>query len=133
MSIDTFQLKEENFNLYAAKNYSNAQCYDITEFEEDLKRFKYIKRLLNKYIEHGELKERLILNHIISLNNVFDPSITAKMLFFKLDGYESYLTPFLTMLGCMPKVIMGLGASNRTIRLVDIHIDRQIESKLASI
>ena len=63
------KLDEFNFLLYAAKHYDNPQCYDTVEFYDDLKRFKYIKRLLNRYVEEGDLKERLILNHIIVLNN----------------------------------------------------------------
>lgn len=128
--IDTIVLSENNFLLYAAAHYNNPQCYDIEEFNEDLKRFKYIKRLLNKYIEYGDIKERLILNHIIALNNVFDPSIIAKMLFVKLDGYEEYLLPFLTLLGCLPKVIYGVGPKNKTILTDKISSDKLIENKL---
>jgi hypothetical protein len=131
--VDMFQISEENFLLYSARNYNNPQCYDVMEFEEDLKRFKYLKRLFNKYIEYGELKERLILNHIISLNNVFGPTATTKMLFFKLIGYESYFTPFLNLLGMMPNVVYGIGVNNETIYSNDIHIDRFIENKLKEI
>ena len=67
------KVDEFNFLLYAAKHYDNPQCYDTVEFYDDLKRIKYIKRLINRYIEEGDLKERLILNHIIILNNVFGP------------------------------------------------------------
>ena len=121
--IDTFNIQESNFMLYAAKNYSNPQCYDIIEFEEDLKRFKYIKRLLNKYIEYGELKERLILNHIISLNNVFGPTAATKMMFFKLQGYESFLAPFLFTLGTLPDRIYGMGINNTVLNCNEIHMD----------
>lgn len=130
---DTVILSENNFILYAAAHYNNPQCYDIEEFNEDLKRFKYIKRLLNKYIEYGDLKERLILNHIISLNNVFDPSIIAKMLFVKLDGYEEYLVPFLNLLGCLPIAIYGVGHKNKTIITNKIFSDKLIEDKLKDI
>ena len=130
---DRTVLTDDNFNLYAAKHYNNPQCFDVEEFEEDLKRFKYIKRLLNKYIEYGDLRERLILNHIISLNNVFDPSITAKMLFVKLAGYESYLVPFLSMLGSLPPVIYGIGKHDRAVKATDIHVDSVIEDRLNTI
>ena len=126
-------ISDENFILYAAAHYDNPQCYDINEFEEDLKRFKYIKRLLNKYIEYGDLKERLILNHIISLNNVFDPQVTAKMLFFKLEGYETYIAPFLSMLGSLPKVVYGLGPTNRTLNTSEIDCDDGVEIRLREI
>ena len=59
------KLDESNFILYAAAHYDNPQCYDTDEFYDDLKRFKYLKRLFNRYKETGELKERLILNHLI--------------------------------------------------------------------
>ena len=65
------QLDDTNFMLYAAAHYDNPQCYDTDEFYDDLKRFKYLKRLLNRYKETGELKERLILNHLTVIYNVF--------------------------------------------------------------
>ena len=63
------QLDDSNFMLYAAANYDNPQLYDTDEFYDDLKRFKYLKRLFNRYKETGELKERLILNHLIVIYN----------------------------------------------------------------
>ena len=81
--MDDDILNENNFILFAAKHYDNPQCHDTTEFFDDLKRFKYLKRLFSKYEEHGELKERLILNHLIILYNVFGVS-TTKMLLYKL-------------------------------------------------
>ena len=65
------ELTEENLFLYAAKHYYNPKFSDIEEFYEDLKRFKYIKRLVNRYLEHDELGERLILNHLIVIFNSF--------------------------------------------------------------
>lgn len=131
--IDTFNIQDTNFMLYAAKNYSNPQCYDVLEFEEDLKRFKYIKRLLNKYIEYGELRERLILNHIISLNNVFGPTAATKMLMFKLQGYESFIAPFLLILGTLPDRLYGMGINNDILECKDIHMDLQIMHVLKDI
>jgi hypothetical protein len=130
---DTVILTESNFILYAAAHYNNPQCYDIEEFNEDLKRFKYVKRLINKYIEYGDLKERLILNHIIALNNVFNPSVIAKMLFVKLEGYEEYLLPFLNLLGCVPMVIYGVGAKNKIIITEKLFSNKNIEQKLREI
>lgn len=98
------QLDEANFILFAAKHYDNPQCHDTVEFFDDLKRFKYLKRLFGKYEESGELRERLILNHLIILYNVFGDQAT-RMLFFKLEGYHSYLKPFVVMLGFMPDKI----------------------------
>ena len=91
------KLDELSFMLYAAKHYTNPGSLDTDEFFSDLKRFKYIKRLLNKYHESGELKERLILNHIIVLFNIFGDSATD-MLFFRLKEYENELATFLVYL-----------------------------------
>ena len=88
-------LTEETFLLYAAKHYDNPQLQSEEEFYDDLKKFKYIKRLFNKYSESGELKERLILNHIVVLTNVFGPEAAVKMLFLRLPEYLHFLKPFL--------------------------------------
>lgn len=79
------KLNEDNFILFAAKNYSNPQCTDINEFYEDLNRFKYLKRLLKRYVEHDDLQYRLILNHIIVLYNLFGIEASNKMLRYKLE------------------------------------------------
>lgn len=102
------RIDDNNFLLFAAKHYDNAQCHDTMEFYDDLKRFKYIKRLFIKYQESGELRERLILNHIIVLYNMFGNEAT-RMLFFKLDGYYTYLKPFLVLLNRMPEKIYNVG------------------------
>jgi hypothetical protein len=73
--------------------YDNPSCHDISEFEEDLKRFQYLRKLFNRYSQFGELRERLILNHLIILYNVFGLN-ASNMLFMKLDGYHEYLKPF---------------------------------------
>src|SRR5574343_530062 len=96
------ELTENNFELYAAKHYDNPRCLDIEEFYDDLARFKYIKRLLRKYKQSGELQERLILNHFIILYNVFGIEAANRMVFFKMEpelwpavktvlGYLNYL------------------------------------------
>ena len=64
-------LNESNFLIYAMHHYDNTQCYSLNEFEDDLKKFLYLKKLLSRYKNNGELKERLILNHIIVLYNIF--------------------------------------------------------------
>lgn len=92
-------LTEDNFLLFAAKNYYNPRCIDADEFYDDLNRFKYVKRLVNRYTNGGELSERLILNHITILLNVFGHESGKKMLEYKL-GQESLniLKPFLVFL-----------------------------------
>lgn len=94
-----FELTEDNLLLYAAKHYYNPQFSDIEEFHEDLKRFKYIKRLVNRYIENDELAERLILNHLIVVFNVFGIEPALKMLELKLnDSHWAVIKPFLIFL-----------------------------------
>ena len=126
------KIDESNFVLYAAKNYDNPQCFDTLEFYEDLSRFKYIKRLFNRYEESGELKERLILNHLIILDNVFGAA-TTKMLFFKLNGHLHLLKPFIILLGFMPDKVYGVGIENKTITSSDIPMDEKIVKLLRKI
>jgi hypothetical protein len=127
------KVDEFNFLLYAAKHYDNPQCYDTVEFYDDLKRFKYIKRLLNRYVEEGDLKERLILNHIIILNNVFGPTATVKMLFLKCKGMEKYLKSFLVFLNLLPEKVENIGIENKTINTKDIPLDQKILEELRKI
>jgi len=92
--------------MYAMKMYNNPQCKNLEEFYEDLDRIKYVKRLLHKYINRGVLRERLILNHIIVLTNLFTPTGSTKMLFFKLDeDMHSPLKTFLLYLNHLPDEI----------------------------
>jgi len=126
------KLDESNFMLYAAKHYDNPQCFDTLEFYEDLSRFKYIKRLFNRYEESGELKERLILNHLIILYNVFCP-VTTRMLFFKLNGHLHLLKPFIILLGFLPDVVVGVGVENKTVYTSDIDMDENIVKLLRKI
>ena len=93
------KLTEQNLLLYAAKHYYNPRFSDIEEFNEDLKRFKYIKRLVNRYLENNILSERLILNHLIILFNVFDIEPALNMLEIKLDDRQwTVVKPFLVFL-----------------------------------
>ena len=98
------KLGESTFLLYAAKYYDNPHCSDIAEFEEDLKRFQYLRKLFGRYRQTGELKERLILNHLIILYNCFGLE-TTNMLFMKLDEYHECLKPFVEYLNFMPEFI----------------------------
>lgn len=95
-------LNEDNFLVYAIKHYYNPGSMGISDLEDDLKRFKYIKRLLNRYQTTGEANERLILNHLVILYNVFG-NATTDMLFFKLDNkYWTDLKTYLVYLHRMP-------------------------------
>lgn len=97
--MQNFVLTEENLLIYAAKHYHNPKFIDAEEFQEDLKRFKYIKRLLNRYHETGQLSERLILNHLIVVFNVFGIEAGLKILELKMEPkYWPQLKPFLIFL-----------------------------------
>ena len=97
-------LNNDNFVLFAMKHYDNPQCVNIDEFHDDLNRTKYLKRLFKKYENSGILKERLILNHLIILNNVFGVENSARILFFKIEeDYHSLLKTFLVYLNCLPE------------------------------
>ena len=109
----TFELTEDTFIMYAMKYYDNPSCKGMAEFLDDIKRFKYIKRLLGKYTSGKELKERLIINHMIVLNNLFGVEATTKMLFFKIDKkFWPQLKTFLVFLNYMPeKIILNKGVA----------------------
>ena len=124
-------LCDENFTIYAMKSFDKPNCI-MSEFEEDLKRIKYVKRLIRRYRVTGEMKERLILNHLIVLSNVFGIESSVKMLFYKLDR-EDYdiLKTFLIFLNFMPKVVSGIRGIN--IHSADISIDFFVAKKLRTI
>ena len=126
------KIDESNFILFAAQSYDNPQCMDETEFFDDLKRFKYLKRLFNKYKENGELKERLVLNHLTILYNLFDKGAT-RMLFFKLRNYYDILLPFLVVLGRLPSKVEGIGIQGRIVYTKDIEPDPYVVDLLRSI
>lgn len=91
------KITAKNFNAFALKNYDDPQCEDIEDFHEDLRRFRYLKRLLHRYHESGEMRERLMLNHLITIFNVFGFDASMKMLEFKLKD-EKYWISVKTML-----------------------------------
>ena len=96
------KITPSNVLMYAIKNYDNPHCEGEKEFEDDLKRFKYIKRLLRKYYDTKVLKERLLLNHIIVLNNVFGPDACATLLLYKIQSeYWPTLKSFLLYLNIL--------------------------------
>lgn len=98
------ELSEENFIIFASKNYNNPQCLDIDEFYDDLLRFKYIKRLLRKYQQSGIVQERLLLNHIIVLYNVFGIEAANRMIFYKTEKEMwPVLKTFLVYLNYLPE------------------------------
>jgi len=120
-------MDDATFPLIAAKAYSNNNCCDILEFKEDLNRIRSIKKLFNKYRNTGELKDNLIINHLIVFYNVFVPEAAAtKMLVWKLNDYLEILKPFLVFLDRWPRAITGLGVRRETIWGSDIPMDMKV-------
>lgn len=114
-------INDNTFLLLAMHHYDNPQCVNIAEFEEDLKRFGYLKKLLFRYKEYNDLKERLILNHIIVLYNLFGV-ITTEFLFFKIDEqYWDVLATFLVYLNRMPEKIPEIGVDLAKLKL-DVNV-----------
>ena len=96
------KLTKDNIMMYAIQHYHNPSCEGMSEFNDDMKRFKYIKRLLRKYHETYVLKERLLLNHIIVLNNLFGPDACVTLLLFKIQpDYWKALKSFLLFLNLL--------------------------------
>ena len=122
-------LTPNNFLLYAVKNYTNPSCMGMKEFENDLKRFKYIKRLLKRYKKTCVISERLILNHIILLHNVFGDSIIP-MLFYKIEAeHWPQIKTFLVFLDYLPddyEVVKGVVET-------EVPLDLNIVNKLRKI
>lgn len=111
-------LNDKNFFIYAAKHYDNPQCHSTEEFLEDLKRIKYIKKLITRYINEGDLKERLILNHLIILSNVFASEILCKILYLKMKNELKYIKPFLILLNILPEKLFNV--NNEKIIYTDL-------------
>lgn len=126
------KLDDSNFFLYAAHHYLNP-CVDEQEFLEDLNRIKNLRRLFGRYEKHGELKERLILNHLMVLYNVFEHRALTRMLAFKLYDHLHILKPFLLLLNYWPEHIENIGTDNLTIRNNDVVMDMRIVDVLRKI
>lgn len=102
-------LTKENFLLFCASHYDNSHYATTEDFLEDVNRIKYIKKLVTRYIENGDLKERLILNHIIILYNCFGAEVCCRLLYFKLKHQMRYIKPFLILLNIMPNQLYNVG------------------------
>lgn len=124
-------LTAENFRTYAAMHYRNEQCISDEEFQEDLDRIKYIKKLFSAYRKNNDIKERLVLNHIVILYNIFEHRALTKMLLFKLQDSLDCLVPFLVLLGYIEdkKYIID----NKEIYPLRIVMDQLIIDRLRTI
>jgi len=114
------ELNEENFVLFASRNYDNPQCMSVEEFYHDLHRFKYLKRLFKRYIQNEDLQERLILNHIVVLYNVFGIQAANRMMFYQMDKeYWPVIKTFLIFLNYLDER-----------ELIEISLDQTVVDRL---
>jgi hypothetical protein len=121
------KLDNNTFMMFAMKHYDNPQCMGMEEFQSDLNRIKYIKRLFRKYKKNGVLRERLILNHIIIFYNVFGVEAGTRILFYKIEEeMHSLLKTFLVFLNYAPETIPE-------IDLVSISLNTDVINRLREI
>lgn len=124
-------LNESNVLLYAAKCYDKPNCIQ-SEFDEDYKKFRYIKRLLNRYRIGGRIKERLILNHLVMVQNVFGVEASTRILFLRIDRRDwSALKTLLVYTSAMPNIVKGI--RGRDIVSSDISLDPTLVEVLRKI
>lgn len=126
------KLTNENFLIYCAKHYDNPQCHSTEEFLEDIKRIKYIKKLITRYIESGELKERLILNHLTILCNVFSAEHLNRILYLKMKNQFRYIKPFMILLNILQEKIYEVG-DERIVDTNSIPMDENIINVLRKV
>ena len=129
MSFD--DLTSENFLLYAVKAYDKPNCI-MSEFKEDMKRFNYLKRLFRRYRKMDDLRERLVINHLVVVYNVFGVDVATRMLFYKMskDDYSALKT-YLLFLNYMPTVVHGI--KGQDIISSEIPVDMKIAEVLREI
>ena len=120
------RLTDDNFLLYAAQHYDAARVASEEEFYDDLKRFQYLKRLLKRYRDDGDLRIRLILNHFIVLYNCFGSAAT-NMLFMRLADFHEEVKPFVVFLSFMPEKVEY---SEKVILNDEIAMDTKIIEEL---
>lgn len=121
-------LNLSNVLLYAAKCYDKPNCI-LSEFDEDYKKFRYIKRLLRRYRLTGEIKENLMLNHLILTQNVFGIEGSTRILFLRVDEKDySPLKTFLIFISAMPNIVKGI--DGKDIISSEIPLDNKIADRL---
>lgn len=113
-------LTDESFLLYAAHYYDNPQSYSTDEFIEDINRIKYLKKLATRYQDSGVLKERLVINHLIVLSNVFPVKVLNKILYLKMKDQFGFIKPFLILLNILQD------------KIYDVNNEREIDTTLIS-
>ena len=124
-------LTSENALMYAIKAYDKPNMV-MSEFKEDMKRFNYLKRLFRRYRKVGELREQLVINHLVVIYNVFGPEVATRLLFYKMSKEDySALKTYLLFLSCMPDVVRGI--KGHDIISSDIEVDIVIAETLRKI
>jgi hypothetical protein len=124
-------LTSDNIMLYCIKAYDRPNML-MSEFNDDMKRFNYLKRLFQRYRKYDELREQLVINHLVVLYNVFGPEVATRLLFFKIPKEDySALKTYLLFLSCMPEVIRGI--KGHDIHSSDISVDMKIAEVLRKI
>ena len=129
MSFDN--LTNDNIMLYLVKAYDKPNCI-MSEFSDDMKRFNYLKRLFQRYRKYDELREQLVLNHLVVLYNVFGPEVASRALFFKMskDDYSALKT-YLMFINCMPERVRGI--KGHDILSSELPVDMKIADVLRKI
>ena len=126
-------INDANFELYAARYYDNPSCATRADFLQDLNRIKFIMKMFKRYEKDGNINERLVLNHLILLYNVFEREAATKMLVFKLDKYLPMLKPFLVLLNFWPERITHIDCEGGVIIGSNIPMDMVLVEKLRRI
>ena len=121
-------LTNANYLLICAKNYRNTQCLGSEEFLTDIKRLKYLKKILTRYSTNRVIDERLVLNHLIILYNVFGAEFLARLLFLKMYSQMHLLKPFLIYLNIFPNKVLSV--EGRDFDTIPIMMDGKIIEKL---
>ena len=115
-------LNEDNYIMFALKYYENPQCTSVEEFNDDLNKIKYVKRLFNRFLETGELRVNLILNHLIVIYNVFENEAATRMLFFRVETkFYSILKPFLIFLSRLPNSVKGIDGEDINTKIIPLN------------
>lgn len=124
-------LTSDNILMYAMKAYEKPNCI-LSEFKNDMKRFNYLKRLFLRYRKHGDLKERLIINHLVVIYNLFGVETSTRILFYKMSKEDySTLKTYLLFLNFMPEIIRGI--KGKDILSSDISVDMKVADALRGI
>ena len=125
-------LDDNNFYFYCAQNYRNPACTGVEEFNSDIRRIKYVKKLLTRFSSTGDLKERLILNHIIILANMFDPVSLNRILFLKMEPQFPMIKPFLLGLNILQDRIINV-KEERIVNTEIIPMDQTVVNAIRPI